>query len=144
MLEMFDRIAVLQGLDLFAGVDSEDLRRIAQVLETERFAAGALVFKAGDLGDRMYVVRQGTVVIELPEQGNAELARLGPGTAFGEMNLLDHLPRSASARVIQDAELLSLHKDQLHALVQSYPQLGLGMLRSLSLRLRDANIRKRA
>jgi CRP-like cAMP-binding protein len=55
------------------------------------------------------------------------------------MNLLDDLPRSATAEVIEDTTLLSLEKTRLRGLIQSYPDMSVGMLRSLSLRLRDAN-----
>ena len=52
------------------------------------------------------------------------------------MNLLDDLPRSASAVVLEDARLLKLSKMKLRGLMMSYPELGMGMLKSLSLKLR--------
>jgi CRP-like cAMP-binding protein len=55
------------------------------------------------------------------------------------MNLLDNQPRSASAHVLEDATTLSLDKTRLRGLMQSYPEISIGMLRSLSLRLREAN-----
>ena len=63
------------------------------------------------------------------------------GECFGEMNLLDELPRSASADVLEDVIVLHLKKYRLRALIISYPELSLGMLRSISLRLRQANLR---
>jgi CRP-like cAMP-binding protein len=56
------------------------------------------------------------------------------------MNLLDDLPRSASAHVIEDSILLVLEKSRLRGLIINYPELSLGMLKSLSLRLRQANL----
>ena len=58
---------------------------------------------------------------------------------FGEMNLIDELPRSATAHVLEDSTLLSLEKSRLRGLVINYPELSLGMLKGLSLRLRQAN-----
>ena len=57
------------------------------------------------------------------------------------MNLFDNLPRSATAHVLQDSHILSLEKGKLRGLLLSYPELGLGLLRGLSLRLRSMNSR---
>ena len=55
------------------------------------------------------------------------------------MNLLDEQPRSATAYVLDDSRLLSLEKSRLRGLIIHYPELSLGMLKGLSLRLRNAN-----
>jgi CRP/FNR family cyclic AMP-dependent transcriptional regulator len=57
------------------------------------------------------------------------------------MNLLDDLPRSASAHALEDTTILSLEKTRLRGLLQSYPEISIGMLRSLSLRVREVNNR---
>jgi CRP-like cAMP-binding protein len=57
------------------------------------------------------------------------------------MNLLDDKPRSATAHALEDAVVLSLDKSRLRGLILSYPEISIGMLRSLSLRLREANLR---
>ena len=54
---------------------------------------------------------------------------------------LDDLPRSATAHVLEDSSLLSLEKGQLKRLIVHYPELALGMLKGLSLRLRDTNLK---
>ena len=57
------------------------------------------------------------------------------------MNLLDDLPRSATAHAIEDTSVLALEKTRLRGLLQSYPEISIGMLRSLSMRVREANNR---
>jgi CRP-like cAMP-binding protein len=79
------------------------------------------------------------ISLEAKSSGNGYVATLSSGDCFGEMNLLDDLPRSATAEVIEDTSLLSLEKTRLRGLIQSYPDMSVGMLRSLSLRLRDVN-----
>jgi CRP-like cAMP-binding protein len=69
------------------------------------------------------------------------ICTLGPGECFGEMNLLDDLPRSASAHALEDTTVLALEKTRLRGLLQSYPEISIGMLRSLSLRVREVNNR---
>ena len=70
------------------------------------------------------------------------MAELGVGDCFGEMNLLDNLPRSATAHVLEDTVVLTLDVNQLHQLIIRYPELALGMLKGLSLRLRESNKNK--
>ena len=63
----------------------------------------------------------------------------GRATASGDMGLLDDLPRSATAHVLETAEALSLSRERLQGMLLAYPELGIGMLAALSLRLREAN-----
>jgi CRP-like cAMP-binding protein len=69
------------------------------------------------------------------------VAELGAGECFGEMNLLDELPRSATVHVLEDSIMLSLEKARLRGLILNYPELSIGMLKGLSLRLRKANLK---
>jgi hypothetical protein len=68
------------------------------------FPAGAVVFEEGDPGSRMYVIHSGEVrIVKRVGAREVELARLGPGEAFGEMALLERQPRSATAVVDRPA-----------------------------------------
>jgi CRP-like cAMP-binding protein len=143
MPDLFERLLLLKKSPIFALVATDDLRLVAQALEEEDCFAGDRIFEIGEQGDRLYVIVSGRIGISLdadPDSGNY-IAELGPGECFGEMNLLDDLPRSASARALEDTTLLTLEKTCLRTLLQSYPEIGIGMLRSLSLRVREANNR---
>lgn len=135
----FDRLLMLKQSRMFASVPLEDLRVVAEELRDEAYVAGEEVFSRGDVADRMYIVQSGRVAITLDADGKHVASMLGQGEAFGEMALFDSQPRSASARVIEDAELLSLNREKLHDLLLSYPHIALGLLQGMSLRLRDAN-----
>ncbi len=143
MPDLFDRIILLKQSLIFSLVMTDDLRVVAQALEEQQFYNDDRVFEIGDQGDHLYIVASGEIGISLdpnPESSNY-VARLGPGDCFGEMNLLDGLPRSATATVLEDSVLLSLEKTRLLGLIQSYPDISIGMLRSLSLRIREADRR---
>jgi CRP/FNR family cyclic AMP-dependent transcriptional regulator len=72
----------------------------------EKYKDGALVFRQGQRGDRMYIVMSGAIRIFREDRGvETTLAQLGFGETFGELALFDHHPRSASARAIGDTEL---------------------------------------
>ena len=142
MSDLFNRILLLKKSKIFSEVLTEDLRIVAEVLEKEVYVNGDRVFDINQQGDRMYMVESGKIGISThPDPLKKEfVAVMGPGDCFGEMNLLDELPRSATAHVIENSSLLSLHKDKLRGLIISYPELSLGILKSLSLRLRNTTL----
>ena len=141
MPDLFDRLILLKKSPIFSMVMTDDLRVVAQAMEKQEYFAGERIFEIGDQGDHLYIIVSGKVGISLESKPSSKsyIATLSSGDCFGEMNLLDDLPRSATAEVIEDTILLSLEKTRLRGLIQSYPDMSVGMLRSLSLRLRDAN-----
>lgn len=139
MDKLFVRLLMLKNSRMFAYVPLEDLRVVAEQLRDEAYVAGEELFCRGDVADRMYILQSGRVVIMLDADGHHVASTLGQGEAFGEMALFDSQPRSATARVTEDAELLSLNREKLHDLLLSYPHIALGLLQGMSLRLRDAN-----
>ena len=145
MSDLIERILLLKKSPAFNHVKTEDLRTVAQALEEETYFSGESVFEIGEHGDCMYIIQAGKIGISLDaatKDTRHFIAQLAEGDCFGEMNLLDDLPRSASAHVIDDTTLLVLEKSRLRGLIISYPELSLGMLKSLSLRLREANLSK--
>ena len=107
------------------------------------FFAGDRVFDIGDQGDHLYIVTAGKVGISIdPDPGaKSYVAFIGPGEAFGEMNLVDDLPRSATAHVVEDTRVLVLEKSRLRGLLLSYPEISVGMMRALSLKIREGHAR---
>ena len=144
MSDLFKRILLLKNAPAFSQVKTEDLKVVAQSLEEEIYFSGERVFDIDEHGDCMYIIQSGKIGISLDKGGHNNnitfVAELGEGEPFGEMNLLDDLPRSASAHVIEDSTLLTLEKSRLRGLIINYPELSLGMLKSLCLRLRQANL----
>jgi len=141
MFDLFDRLLLLKKASIFSMVPTDDLRQVAQALEEEEFFSGDRIFQVNDQGDHLYLIVTGLVGITMDKDmtGNNWVVKFGPGECFGEMNLLDDLPRSAAAYVLEDSAVLSLDKSRLRGLILSYPELSIGILRSLSLRLREAN-----
>jgi CRP-like cAMP-binding protein len=120
--EQLQRTAILARTPVFAGVPPRLLRRLAVQLFEKAYGPGELVFREGDPGKGLFVVREGEVEIVREGSGGPgteiRLAAVGPGTAFGELALIDDLPRSASARVVRPARLLILYRTQFEALVE--------------------------
>jgi CRP-like cAMP-binding protein len=143
MADIFERILLLKRTPVFGAAATDDLRIVAPELVEEAFFAGERVFDINTPSDRLYLIEQGKVGICIqPDPRSREfIAVLGPGECFGEMGLFDDLPRSATAHVIEKARLLALDKDKLLGILEAYPALSLGVLRSLSQRLRATNQR---
>jgi len=141
MSDLFERILLLKQSPMFSEVTTEDLRIVAKMLEEENYFTGDRIFDVNEHGDHMYILQHGKIGISLSTDPTKKsfVVELGPGDCFGEMNLLDELPRSASAHVLEDTMVLSLEKSRLRGLIINYPELSIGMLKSLSLRLRTAN-----
>ena len=143
MSDLFERLLLLKQSPIFSLVSTDDLRIVAGVLEQEHFFTGDRIFEINDQGDHLYLLVSGKVGISIdPNPGSRNfIATIGPGDCFGEMNLLDDLPRSATAHVLEETVVLTLEKSRLRGLILSYPEISIGMLRALSMRMREANRR---
>jgi CRP-like cAMP-binding protein len=104
--------------------------------------AGTSLFVEGDAGEDMYFIHSGRVRIEKNIEGKPEtLATMEKGDFFGEMSLLDHVPRTATAIVAEDAELLRVDATNFHKLLEGNIEIAVRMIRKYTARLRDANDR---
>lgn len=110
-------LELLRSIDLFAPLPQPTLESLAQALVPVRLAAGEEIFRQGDVGDRYYIVADGTVEIII----DGEVVReTGPGGYFGEIALLRDVPRTATVRAQGDVELLALDRDDFIAAVTGH------------------------
>jgi len=101
-----------------------------------RFLEGAKIMKEGSPGTTMYVVLEGEVAVAV---GRRIVEKVDTGGVFGEMALVDQMPRAASAVARTDCALLSMNRGQLIELVKSNPATGMAMMRAVAERLRYMN-----
>jgi hypothetical protein len=138
VLDPMDVAVILKDAPAFDRLSTQQLVSLAEVLEHLRYEAGEAVFNEGDEGDGLYFVLEGEVEIS---QGGAVLDHVRPGGFFGELSTLDGVPRSAAARAQQATRLLRLEREELLALMESSPALGIGLTQFLSLRIRELHER---
>ena len=106
--------------------------------EVQTFSHGEIIFREGDSSSEMFVVRTGRVEISKSVGGHAlRLAILDRGSFFGEMSLLEGLPRSATAHAIGDVSLLVLRPGSLLLQIRRDPPFAFELLQQLSGRIRD-------
>lgn len=128
-----ERTAVLSTVSIFSETPRESLGLITPLLEEITVAAGEKVIERGEMGDAMYIIENGRMIVH---DGERELNHLGPGDVFGEMAVLDPEPRSASVTAQEASVLLCLRRDALHNLMMQQPKIARGVIRILSDRLR--------
>lgn len=110
-----------------------DVNIFRYVDATHSFSAGETIFRKGDEADGMFVVKSGSVSIDL----NGDIIEvITEGDIFGEMALVDNSPRSATATATTDCELLLVDENGFKKHVYSTPHFGLQVLRITVQRLR--------
>jgi CRP-like cAMP-binding protein len=99
---------------------------------------GDIIFSEGDIGTDMYIVQSGTVELLKSIGGETRvLATLDKGDFFGEMSVLEDLPRTASARAKTDVELVKINGATFDTMLRSNTEIAVRMMRKLSRRLRE-------
>lgn len=133
-----ERVLLLTRVPLFAHLRTDQISRLAPLFEPVAWARGERVFDMGDLGLEFYVIISGHIGISVDPDPTRQvfINELKAGDCLGEMALIDNEPRSATAHVLEDTRALALEKERLHGALMTYPELGIGMLRALSQRLR--------
>ena len=105
-------------------------------IRTESYAMEEKVFEEGQRGDCLYIVKEGEV--DLYCKGRI-LAKVEKGGIFGEMALIDYLPRSATAVAKTDCELVRVEEKDFRRIVKENPLFALEVMRVLVQRLRMMN-----
>lgn len=127
------RTELLGACPLFGGVSREDLAAIGERTLEVDFPADHVVARQGEIGTGLFVVIDGTVRVV---RDGEELARLRAGDFFGEMSVIDGLPRVAQVVTTEPTHCLALASWEFERLVIDHPTIGLAILRGLSARLR--------
>lgn len=122
------KLWALRSTLLFDDIDGELLDALAVRSAEVEVAKGDVVVAEGDPGDALFVVMSGVVTIE--REGKV-VAQLGAGQAFGELALVDGLPRQATVLAEKQSLLLRLPRDTFDAALAEHPEIGLGLTRGL-------------
>jgi CRP-like cAMP-binding protein len=125
---------LLSAARLFDGVDAEGMDRIAEVAVEVEFPAEHVIARQGDIGTGFFVVVSGAV--RVVRDGDV-IARLGPGDFFGELSVLDGLPRLAQVIADGPTTCLALATWDFESVLLGEPRVTLAILRGVARRLRD-------
>jgi CRP-like cAMP-binding protein len=105
--------------------------------DAQAVPAGHVLFREGDPGDTMFAVATGEVELTV---GGDVVEEVGPGGILGELALVDHAPRSATAIARTDASVVQVDADRFGYLVHEHPTFALQVMAVMAERLRRANV----
>ena len=132
-----------RSVDLFRYLTENQLDQIAGLVVDVSFPEGNII-KEADPSDGMFVIKSGTVKVTKSEAGDigaeVELAVLHPGNNFGELGLIDGLPRSASITALEPTECYFLPRDGFMQVITAEPEIAVAMLRFFGSMVRHADI----
>ncbi len=136
--------AELRAIGLFGGLDDDLLAHLAETLPVLVIAEGEELYRQGERGHELYVTLEGELEAVMSSRRGHEtrIAVYGPGDWFGEMALIDVMPRPATVRAVAPTRLLQMCPRHLDAVyrreVKAYALLVMNIARQLSRKLRVA------
>lgn len=136
-----DTLRSLRRMLLFAGLSRRELEAIAQITTQQQYERNQVIIEAGERGTAVFLLTSGAVRISVQGQGGREiiLGVLYPDDSFGEMSLLDGLPRSATVTAVEESEVLVISRKDFLQCIEKAPQVAVKIIVTLSLRLRRMN-----
>ncbi len=133
------RLELLKAVELFRDVPEAALRVLAENSARRNYPANTVLFHQGDPGDAMYLVVSGSLLVEQAYENNSGWGEpRGRGQIIGEMALLDGEKRMATVRVLEDAQLLTIHRYVFQSVMHDSPDFASAILVCLARRLRAA------
>jgi len=118
---------ILEKIPLFKDLTDESKALICNNITLQYYPKNHMIFKLGDAGDAMYIIKKGYVKIYLGDSNDPDeqtiLANLTDNAFFGEMALVSEKPRNANALTMADSEVFILKKDDFNNLISNNPSL---------------------
>ncbi|MEI7638817.1 MAG: Crp/Fnr family transcriptional regulator [Syntrophus sp. (in: bacteria)] len=134
-------VSLIKQIPLFSSLNHEDIEIIAALLRRRSIKKGDVIFQKGDEGTALYAILSGRIkiIVTRPAGDKITVAILNDGDIFGEMALLDGMPRSADAVALEETQLAVLDRNDFLAFLAQHEHAVLAILRTLSLRLRKTD-----
>ncbi len=131
----------LRNVYFFKELSEDDIRKIQSVCHEEVFENGAIIFKEGSSADRFYIVMDGSVEVwkDYDSSERDLLAIHGTGKLFGEMALIDDLPRSATVVSRGKTHILYIDREDFHRIITENSSIAISIMKSVSLMVRKSN-----
>lgn len=137
-----DKIQFLRQVTLFRSLSDKALLDLSAITIEQVVPAKTMVFKEGDKGDALFIIKNGKVnILKRNSSGmDSVLVSLGKGNVIGDMAIIDEQPRSASIETIQETSFLIITKDDFRDLLAEVPEISFQILKLTTERLRATNV----
>jgi CRP-like cAMP-binding protein len=119
----------LKKIPLFSALSEQEIYQVMKLSFEKKYTKDATLFVEGQPGEVLYIVKKGGVnILKKTAQGEVLLSTLGPGEFLGEISLIDDSPRSATARVAMDSELVVITRKCFQDMLKGDPHISAQML----------------
>jgi CRP-like cAMP-binding protein len=142
--EILAKLGFLKSIRLFEGIKKRQLIHVLESLQERTYLKGETIFTQGDIGRALFIVFSGKIAlarVDPATQKSEVIAEVHPGEFFGEMALLEEMPRTATAYAMEDTKVFMLFKIKMESLLFSRPAIGVTiashLAKILSARLRS-------
>ncbi|HSV98270.1 MAG TPA: GGDEF domain-containing protein [Spirochaetota bacterium] len=114
----------LNSIEIFSLLKEGEIREVHDYLEEVKVVGESVLFRQGDEGKELYIVRDGSVAtsISLPDGKSREIAVFKSGDFFGEMCIFEEAPRSATCTAREDSVLFRLHQRSIFKIIEDHPE----------------------
>lgn len=134
-----DKLNFLKTLPLFADLTDKQMAQIGQDVVTRHYKQGEIIFREGDPGRVLFIIQSGQIRIFVNGQDGSETSVIlfgRPGQLFGELSIIDGLPRSATAVALEETVLLMIGREPFRQHMRHMPQFAMNFMQVLSKRVR--------
>lgn len=131
---------ILQKIPLFTELNPDESKEVIKKITMDYFPENHILFKEGDAGDKMYIIKSGIVRIfhaGATPSFDKEVAMLGDNDFFGEMALISETTRNATATVVEAAQLFILSKEDMLKLIAENPSIAAKISNEFLKRLKE-------
>ena len=134
-----DDARILKDIEFLQVLTDEQLRTLAERLETQVFARGEIICRQGEPGETFYIIKNGQIEVAAHDgQGGMTFKRtIGPGDFFGEISLMTGEPRNATVTAVEETAVLTIGKEDVRHLLEENSQLADHISHVLVLRLQQ-------
>jgi len=134
---------ILREISIFSSLTEDTLLQIDKVCKKKNYNKGEIILFEHDEGNTLFFIVKGEVKISRESDDGREviLSLLHDSDVFGEMSLLDGMPRSANVTAMEDTELYMIKRENFLELLNNHPNVSIDLLEEITHRLRDAGMR---
>ncbi len=132
------QLAHLQRMPLLSGCSKRELQHIAKAGDEIVMTAGTMIVEQGQMGREAFLILEGQVIVR---RNGRKIATLSSGDVVGELSLLDHGPRTASAECDTECTLFVIDQRHLRGVLTENPSIAMKLLGTLAGRIRELDTR---
>ncbi len=135
--------AFLKSLDLFRDLGFVELGYLVENMHSRTYHEGEVLFMEGDIGRALFILESGQVELTKtgPDGKSQKIYTIQSGEFFGEMALLEQLPRTATATALEKSQIFLLYRSKLESILNYHPRIGVQIMTHLA-QLLSARLRR--